>query len=82
MAKYETTRKNLNTGDIVLFSEKGAISHGIKLFTFSKWSHVGIVLRLPDADTEKGTGEKGTIRTFIKTKLPGRARIKMTKIQP
>jgi hypothetical protein len=51
MAKYETIRKNLNTGDIVLFSGKGAISHGIKLFTFSKWSHVGIVLRLPDADT-------------------------------
>lgn len=51
MAKYDTIRKNLKTGDVVLFSGKGAISHGIKLFTFSKWSHVGMVLRLPDTDT-------------------------------
>ncbi len=51
MAKYETIRKNIKTGDIVLFSGKGAISHGIKLFTLSKWSHVGMVLQLPDSDT-------------------------------
>lgn len=51
MAKYETIRKKLNTGDIILFSGKGAISHGIKLFTLSKWSHVGMVLKLPDTDT-------------------------------
>jgi hypothetical protein len=51
MAKYETLRKNLRTGDLVLFSGKGAMSHGIKLFTSSKWSHVGMVLKLPDTDT-------------------------------
>ncbi|GAM65520.1 hypothetical protein JCM19232_5020 [Vibrio ishigakensis] len=52
MAKYDTIRKKLKTGDVVLFSGKGAISHGIKLFTFSKWSHVGMVLKLPDTDTD------------------------------
>ncbi|MCG8427708.1 MAG: hypothetical protein MI754_10175 [Chromatiales bacterium] len=51
MTKYEMIRKALRTGDIVLFSGKGAISHGIKLFTLSKWSHVGMVLKLPDTDT-------------------------------
>ncbi|WP_207063995.1 YiiX/YebB-like N1pC/P60 family cysteine hydrolase [Motiliproteus sp. SC1-56] len=51
MAKYETIRSKLKTGDIVLFSGKGAISHGIKLFTLSKWSHVGMVIKLPDTDT-------------------------------
>ncbi|MDP8206236.1 MAG: YiiX/YebB-like N1pC/P60 family cysteine hydrolase [Candidatus Electryonea clarkiae] len=50
MVTYETVRKNLKTGDILLFSGKGGISHGIKLFTFSKWSHVGMVLRLPDSN--------------------------------
>jgi len=48
MAKYETIRKNLNTGDIVLLSEKGAISHEIKLFAASKWLHAGMVLNLRD----------------------------------
>ncbi len=51
MARYETVRKNINTGDVVLFSGKGAISHGIKLLTLSKWSHVGMALKLPDTDT-------------------------------
>ena len=46
--KYEDIRENLKTGDIVLFSGKGGISHGIKLFTNSKWSHVGMVLRCLD----------------------------------
>ena len=49
MKKYEDIRENLKTGDIVLFSGKGGISHGIKLVTNSKWSHVGMVLRLPDS---------------------------------
>ena len=43
--KYEDIRKDLKTGDIVLFSGKGVISYGIKLVTKSKWSHVGMVLR-------------------------------------
>lgn len=47
--KYEDIREILKTGDIVLFSGKGGISHGIKLVTNSKWSHVGMVLRLPDS---------------------------------
>ena len=51
MAKYETIRKNFKTGDVMLFSGKGAISHGIKLLTCSNWSHVGMVLKLPETDT-------------------------------
>lgn len=49
MANYDDVRNNIKTGDIILFSGKGGISHGIKLVTNSKWSHVGMVLRLPDS---------------------------------
>ncbi|MDH5561015.1 MAG: YiiX/YebB-like N1pC/P60 family cysteine hydrolase [Deltaproteobacteria bacterium] len=49
MAKYEDIRGDIKTGDVILFSGKGTISNGIKLFTSSKWSHVGMVLKLPDS---------------------------------
>lgn len=48
--KYQSIRKELKTGDIVLFSGKGGISTGIKWGTLSKWSHVGMVLKLPEYD--------------------------------
>lgn len=51
MVKYATIRPKLKTGDIVLFSGKGNLSTGIKWFTQSKWSHVGMVLVLKDFDT-------------------------------
>lgn len=44
--KYEEIRKQLKTGDILLFSGKGGISDGIKFFTLSRYSHVGMVYRL------------------------------------
>ena len=47
---YNDIREELDTGDIVLFSGKGGISAGIKWFTNSKWSHVGMVVRLPEWD--------------------------------
>ncbi len=50
MEAYENIRRRLQTGDIVLFSGKGGISTGIKWFTQSKWSHVGMVLRLNEWD--------------------------------
>ncbi len=50
MEAYENVRPALKTGDIVLFSGKGGISTGIKWFTHSRWSHVGMVLRLPEWD--------------------------------
>lgn len=49
--KYETIRPKLKTGDIVLLSGKGNLSTGIKWFTQSKWSHVGMVLLLKEFDT-------------------------------
>jgi hypothetical protein len=55
MAKSKTTydrlRPKLGTGDIVLFSGKGGISAGIKWFTNSRWSHVGMVLVLPEFES-------------------------------
>ncbi|MXX74350.1 MAG: hypothetical protein F4210_14775 [Holophagales bacterium] len=60
---YESIRDELRTGDIVLYSGKRPISAIIKLSTFSRWSHVGIVVRLHEFDfvtvwesTKKGTG--------------------------
>lgn len=47
-AKYDEIRNELDTGDIVLFSGKGGISTGIKWITSSVWSHVGMVLRIPE----------------------------------
>lgn len=48
---YSVLRDELKTGDLVLFSGKGPISAGIKLFTRSAWSHVGLVVRLPQFDS-------------------------------
>lgn len=46
----EQMRAKLKTGDIVLFSGKGGISAGIKWATLSRWSHVGMIVVLPEYD--------------------------------
>jgi hypothetical protein len=46
----EQTRAELKTGDVVLFSGKGGISAGIKWLTLSRWSHVGMIIVLPEYD--------------------------------
>ncbi len=43
---YNEIRKNLDTGDLVFFSGRGPISNMIKVMTRSKWSHVGMVLKI------------------------------------
>lgn len=43
---YSEIRPTLSTGDLVLFSGSGIISASIKFFTRSKYSHIGMVLRL------------------------------------
>lgn len=48
--EYSNYRDRLKTGDVVLFSGKGLISRGIKRATRSKWSHIGMVIRLPEYD--------------------------------
>lgn len=53
--KYDDIRSQLKTGDILLFSGKGGISEGIKFFTVSKWSHVGMVYRFDDPRDAKGS---------------------------
>jgi len=47
---YQSIRESLSTGDIILFSGKGPISAGIKRATLCKWSHVGMILKLPEYD--------------------------------
>lgn len=53
--RYKDIRNQLKTGDIVLFSGKGHISEGIKFFTLSKWSHVGMVYRFYDPLDPQGS---------------------------
>lgn len=47
---YDLYKKHhvFSTGDLLLFDGKGPISVTIKRFTFSKWSHVGLVAKLDD----------------------------------
>jgi len=53
--RYRDVRDTLKTGDIVLFSGKGGISEGIKFFTLSKWSHVGMVYRIVEPLDPEGS---------------------------
>lgn len=48
--RYDQIRGDLKTGDVVLFSGRGLFSLGIRIGTGSKWSHVGMILRLDDFD--------------------------------
>ena len=43
--KYSQIKDTLNTGDIVLFCGVDAIGWGIKMFTTSEYSHIGMVRR-------------------------------------
>lgn len=53
--RYQDIRDQLKTGDIILFSGKSGISEGIKFFTLSKWSHVGMVYRFDSAADPLGS---------------------------
>ncbi|WP_419659194.1 conserved uncharacterized protein, DUF830 [Desulfosarcina variabilis str. Montpellier] len=53
--KYKDLRSQLKTGDILLFSGKSGISEGIKFFTMSKWSHVGLVYKFESELDPKGS---------------------------
>ncbi len=50
METYAQLRPKMQTGDLILFSGKSRTSAGIKWFTDSRWSHVGMVVRLEDWD--------------------------------
>lgn len=51
MAKlYSDYRHKLQTGDLVLFSGKGPFSDLIKFGTLSRWSHIGMILNIPEYD--------------------------------
>lgn len=72
MPAYEDIRSQLKTGDLVLFSGKSAISNIIKLFSGGKWSHVGMVLRLPELDDAVLLWESTTLSDIedVETNLP------------
>ena len=72
MPTYENVRGDLRTGDIILFSGKGGISHAIKLTTNSKWSHVGMVLRLPES--QAAFLWESTTLTNLKDAIDGRVK--------
>ena len=64
-------RAKLKTGDVVLFSGKGGISAGIKWATLSRWSHVGMIVVLPEYDFVT-VWESTTLSSIVDldTKLP------------
>ena len=45
---YQKLRAQLNTGDLVLFSGTTFSSRIVQLFTLSRWSHIGVIVRLPE----------------------------------
>ena len=47
---YKRRRSDMRTGDILLFSGRGLISRGIQAITRSRWSHVALVLEVPEYD--------------------------------
>lgn len=46
--RFDQLRDTLNTGDLVLFSGTSWSARAVKWCTWSRWSHVAIVLRLPE----------------------------------
>lgn len=48
---YASLRGMIDTGDLILFSGKGLASAIIRWFTGSRWSHIGMVVKLPESDT-------------------------------
>ncbi|HEX8691244.1 MAG TPA: hypothetical protein VF746_02290 [Longimicrobium sp.] len=50
MPTYQEVRERLKTGDLLLFSGTSAISTTIKFCSGGRWSHVGMVVRLPGRD--------------------------------
>jgi len=84
MNKYDDIRDELKTGDIILFSGKGAISEAIKFFTRSKWSHLGMVVYIKEwdmnvlwestqlgdkKDIESGKLKKGVQMTLLRDRV-------------
>jgi len=43
---YDSIEDTFDNLDILLFTAKGPISNVIKLFTWSKWSHVGAIIKI------------------------------------
>lgn len=46
MYSYRQVSPDMDTGDLVLFAGNGGVSFGIRLATRSRWSHIGMAVRL------------------------------------
>ncbi|MDH4320991.1 MAG: hypothetical protein OEV73_05765 [Desulfobulbaceae bacterium] len=73
--KYDALRSELKTGDVLLFSGKSGISEGIKFFTLSKWSHVGMVYKF-----ESDLDPKGSIFCWESTSIGNVADVEAGKL--
>jgi hypothetical protein len=51
MPEYEDIRSSLKTGDVVLMGGSSIFSRAIRRLTRSKWSHVGMVMKVEEFDT-------------------------------
>ncbi len=85
--KYADVRSDLKTGDLVLFSGASFFSSVIKWAIGGKWSHVGVVVRLPAfpgrvalwestrladlADIETGRASAGVQLVWLSERLAG-----------
>ena len=81
--KYSEVRDKIDVGDIILFSGTGRVSRLIKLFTMSKWSHVGTAIWYTDdmlaifesttlskvKDLESGRREQGVQTVNLSTRI-------------
>jgi len=47
---YSDIRNDLKTGDLVLFSGRAKFSKLIRFATCSRWSHCGLIVKLPEYD--------------------------------
>lgn len=50
MYSYQQVYPDIDTGDLVLFSGKGGESTLVRLLSNSRWSHIGMAVRLGDGD--------------------------------
>lgn len=46
--EYEIAKRDFRTGDILLFSGTGFISKLIQIYSRSRWSHVGVIVDIPE----------------------------------
>jgi hypothetical protein len=77
LAKYESVKDQMKTGDLLQWSTNGIVGEGIRLFTHSEFSHSSLVLRLQEYEglerrrfTTEAT-RKGVVLNLLSNRLQG-----------